>query len=134
MYIRETHIRRWKIIFLFSFDAYDKEQILDALVWADAPNSIISQVSENISAGRLNEGFCYSNTQERKTIAAIGQTATGPEFLDTTVHEITHIAQHIANTDGMDPWGEDIAYLAGDISHEISDIVCEMSCPHCRGD
>lgn len=134
MYIRETHIRRWEIVFMFSFDAYDKERVLSALLWADAPDSIISQVSENISAGRLNEGFCFSNPLERKTVVAIGRTSTGPEFLDTTVHEITHIAQDIAHTDGIDPWGEDIAYLTGDISHEISDIVCEMSCPHCRGD
>ena len=132
MLVRRISVRRWEIIFYFSFDADDKGRILDALVWADAPDSILSKVSESISAGRLNEGFCYSNPRQRKTVLGIGQSSTGPEFLDTTIHEIVHITQDIAHTDGIDPWGEDFAYLAGGISHEISYVVCEMSCPHCR--
>lgn len=132
MVARFIEIRRWGILFYFSFDIRDKERILESLVWADAPDSIISKVSENISAGRLDEGFCYSNPRDRITVLGIGKTSTGPEFLDTTVHEIAHVAQDIARVDGIDPWGEDFAYLAGDISHGVSDVVCEMSCPHCR--
>lgn len=54
------------------------------------------------------------------------------EFLNTTIHEIVHITQDISHEDGIEPWGEDFAYLAGDISRMVSDIVCEASCPHCR--
>ena len=110
------------------------ERILDALIWADAPDSIISKVSENVSVGRLNEGFCYSNQIERKTVVGVGKTTTGAEFLDTTIHEIVHITQDVSRKDGIDPWGEDFAYLAGDISRGVSDVVCEMACPHCRHD
>ena len=105
---------------------------MDALVWANAPDSIISKVSENISAGNFNEGFCFSNPLERKTVVGVGKTDTGPEFLNTTVHEVAHIAQHIAEEDGVDPFSEEFAYLIGNIMHDISDIVCEMSCPRCR--
>jgi len=132
MIIREVTVRRWCVVFLFSFDKSDMERILDALLWADAPDSIIQKVSENISVGRPNEGFCYSRPTERKTVVGVGLTTTGAEFLDTTVHEIVHIAQDIAHSDGIEPWGEEFAYLAGDISRCVSDIVCEMSCPHCR--
>lgn len=134
MYIRETHIRRWKIVFYFSFDTYDRECILDALLWADAPDSLISQVLENISAGRLNEGFCYSNTELRRTVLGTGVASSGPEVLNSMVHEIIHICQHIALEDGMDPYGESFAYLGGDIAREVSDVVCTLSCPHCSGD
>lgn len=134
MIARTFKIRRWKLMFLFSFDKYDEGRVLDALVWASAPDSIISHVSENIRAGRLDEGFCFSSPSLRRSVVGIGKTSTGPEFLDSTVHEIFHTAQDIAREDNLDPYGEDIAYLAGDISHEVSDIVCEMSCPKCRGD
>lgn len=134
MIILDVNIRRWDVVFLFSFDIDDMESVLDALVWADAPDSIISKVSENASAGRKNEGFCYSNTRERKSVVGIGPTTSGSEFLDTTIHEITHIAQDVAHEDGMDPWGEEFAYLAGDISRSVSSVVCKMSCPHCRRD
>lgn len=133
MITRKINIRHWDILFLFSFDAYDMERIYDALVWADAPDSIIQQVSENVSADVLNEGFTYSNPSLRRTIFAIGRASSGPEVLDSVVHEIIHICQHVAIEDGIDPFGEPFAYLGGHISREISDIVCELSCPHCNG-
>ena len=129
---REINIRRWKTLFLFSFGTDDIERVFDALLWADAPESIVRKVSENVSAGRLDEGFCFSNPRERRTVVGVGKTSTASEFLDTTIHEIVHVTQDIAHTDGIEPWGEDFAYLAGDISRCVSDIVCEMSCPHCR--
>lgn len=132
MLVRRVNIRCWDVVFYFSFDSSDMERILDALLWADAPDSIISNVSENVSAGRYNEGFCFSNPRKRRTVVGVGDTSTGSEFLDTTIHEIVHVTQDIAHTDGIEPWGEDFAYLAGDISRCVSDVVCEMSCPHCR--
>lgn len=132
MITRLIRIRRWEVLFLFSFDIDDMERIWDALSWAHAPNSVVSQVSEKVSAGNLDEGFTYSDPDLRRTVFAIGKTSSGPEVLDSTVHEIIHIAQHISLEDGIDPFSEKFAYLGGDISREISDIVCELSCPHCN--
>lgn len=134
MKTRVIHIRHWSIVFLFSFDTYDEGTVLDSLLWADAPASIDFKVSDVVSAGYLDNGFTFSNPEIRRSVVGIGMTSTGPEFLNTTSHEITHIAQHIAEEDGIDPYSEEFAYLVGDITHEISDIVCEMSCPHCRGE
>ena len=133
MIARKVHIRHWTIQFLFSFDKHDMERILDALVWADAPESIIQEVSENVRAGRLNEGFTYSEPSLRRTVFASGETTTGPEMLNTIVHEIIHIVQHIAIEDGIDPYSEDFAYAGGDIASTVSDIVRVLSCPHCSG-
>lgn len=132
MLVRRIQVRRWDVLFYFSFDKSDMGRILEALVWAEAPDSILSKVSENISAGQFNEGFCYSNPGRRRTVVGIGETSSGPEFLDTTIHEIVHVTQDIAREDVIEPWGEEFAYLAGDISRTISHVVCEMSCPHCR--
>lgn len=131
MTTRNVLIHRWRIRFLFSFDSSDWAQTLDSLLWADAPDSIISQVLENLEADRLDEGFCFSNPSLRRTVLGVGAASSGPEVLDTMVHEITHICQHIALEDNIDPYGEGFAYLAGDISREVSDIVCRISCPHC---
>lgn len=131
---RNINIQDWDSTFHFSFDKYDKGPIIDALLIAEAPHSIVSQVSENISAGRRDEGFTYSNPSRRQSVVGVGKTTSGPEVLDTTIHEIVHIAQHIAMEDGIDPFSEEFAYLCGHISHEVSDIVCLLSCPHCRGD
>ena len=129
---RIVHIRRWEILFLFCFDTNDLERVQSALIWADAPDSIIHHVSGNVSAGYLNEGFTYSNPALRRTVFAVGMASSGPQVLDSIVHEIIHIVQHIGIEDGMDPYGEEVAYLGGNISREISDIVCQISCPHCQ--
>ena len=101
MLVRKIHIRYWTILFLFSVDQYDMERIYDALVWADAPNSIISKVERNVLSGRLNEGFTYSDPSSRRTVFATGVAESGPEVLDSVVHEIIHICQHVALEDGM---------------------------------
>lgn len=129
---RLVHIRRWDILFLFCFDTRDLERIQSALLWADAPDSIIHQVSENVRARYLNEGFTYSNPPIRRTVYGVGMASSGPQILDSIVHEIIHIIQHVGQEDGMDPYGEEVAYLGGNISREISDIVCQLSCPHCH--
>lgn len=132
MKTRVIHIRHWSIVFLFSFDTYDEGTVLDSLLWADAPASIDSKVSDVVSAGYLDNGFTFSNPDIRRSVVGVSKSSSGPEFLNTTIHEITHIAQHIANEDGIDPYSEEFAYLIGDITREISDIVCKMSCPNCR--
>ena len=119
-------------MFLFSFDATDWDRVLDALLWAEAPEHLIDKVERNVSAGRLNEGFCYSNPDLRKTVLGVGIAESGPEVLNSMVHEIIHICQHIAEEDRMNPFGEPFAYLGGDIASSVSDIVCELSCPHCN--
>lgn len=131
--IRKTHIRNWQIAFYFSFDAYDIGVIKDALVWADAPASIIRQATGSVGSGNLNEGFCFSNPAIRRSVIGISEAISGPEFLNTTIHEIAHVAMHIAEEDGIDPYSEELAYLMGDISKDISYVVCELSCPHCSG-
>lgn len=132
MIVRRTYIRLWEIIFFFDFDTEDKERIIHALVGAGAPISIVSKVSRNIDEGKLNEGFTYSNPRIRQSVVGVGKTSTGPEFLNSTVHEIMHLAQDIAISNRVPLEGEGIAYLAGDISRSVSDVVCELSCPHCR--
>lgn len=132
MIARKIHIRHWTILFFFSFDARNLEDIEEALVWADAPDSIIGKVRENVLAERLNEGFTYSNPSVRRSVAAVGMASSGPEVLNTAIHEIAHIAQHICEEDEIDPMSEDFAYIIGDITIQVSDIVCELSCPHCR--
>ena len=133
MIYRRVRIKDWTIRFLFSFGQDDRAFVVGSLLWAEAPTSIISQVTKNLKADRLNEGFCYSEPSLRRTVLGIGAASSGPEVMNTIVHEIFHICQHISEEDGIDPYGEKIAYLAGDISREVSDIVCELSCPHCGG-
>lgn len=128
---RTVYINDWTIRFLFSFDRHDMARVTESLVWADAPDYLIDHVLKNMEAGRLNEGFCYSEPSLRRTVLGTGRAESGPEVLNTMVHEIIHICQHMAAEDEIGPYSEEFAYLGGDISREVSDVVCMLSCPVC---
>lgn len=132
MLFRTLDIQNWRILFIFAIENTDESAILGALGDADAPMGIISHVSGNLRKKRLNEGFSYSNPSLRKSVAYIGVASSGQEFLNTAFHEIYHLTQDIGKADGLDPYGESTAYLAGDISSKISDILCRYSCDKCR--
>lgn len=36
--------------------------------------------------------------------------------------------------DGTEPLSEEFAYLVGDITHGVADIICRLACDHCRND
>ena len=38
----------------------------------------------------------------------------------------------VALDQGIDPYTEEMAYLVGDISQELSDLLCRLACDHCR--
>lgn len=132
MLFRRINIRNWEITFAFLFGKEDADSIVRLLAEAEASDKIIETVRKNILRERDNEGFCFSNPSLRKSVAGIGYTSSGEEFLNSSIHEIIHLVQDIAKTDGLDPYGESAAYFGGDISSKISDIVCRFSCDKCR--
>lgn len=125
-------IRNWDILFLCEYDVWDVDDIMSALSWADAPMAIHDRVFSNVVGGRLDEGFCYSNPSLRRVVAAMGRASSGGEFLSSFCHELRHIADDIAVTDGIDLTGEKIAYLTGEIARMLSNQVCRFTCDHCR--
>lgn len=132
MLFRKTHILQWEVTFLFDYDEYDKGSILRQLLYCGAPDSIINRVSRNIDAGRLDEGFTFSEPLRKCSIVGIGRTSSGPEFLSSFCHELRHLTDDIASGEGMSLKGEKVAYLTGEVARRVSDVVCQISCPHCR--
>lgn len=132
MLLRRIDIWDWTAIVIFSTDGYDNEEVFRHLVECRAPDSIMQKVSANLEMGRDNEGFTFSNPSLRRSVVYIGPTTSGEEFLSTFVHELAHLVADICIADGVSLKGEAIAYLEGEIALRLSDIVCKMSCDHCR--
>lgn len=81
-----------------------------------------------------NKGYTYSNLSRRKSIIVIGETTCPIEFQHTFDHEKLHLAIHIAKEDHIDPFSEELAYLAGDIGMEMFPIAKRFLCEHCRNE
>lgn len=132
MIFRALNIRGWRCLFYFSIDRYWVTDILNRLRELQAPPSILQRVERNMLADSLNTGFTYSNPTLRSSVVVIGRSSSGAEFLNSFVHELRHLTDDIAYTYGYPLRGEPAAYLNGDISLMLSDIVCTLTCNECR--
>lgn len=131
MYHRALRFRGWDFIFLINTYGYDIEGVLACLWDAYAPEEVMEQAEELMRTCDYNCGFTYSNDDRRKSVIMIGPTESEPEFVDTLIHEIHHVAVAVADSIGSALGGETPAYISGDIARALSDIICRFGCGKC---
>lgn len=129
---RETQILDWDIEWYFFTTKENIDDILSSLVSMNAQDSLLSKIERTNLLDKQNYGFTFSNMSRRKSIVVIGQTTSGQEFLNTFIHELRHLTDHIASTLHLDLSGEEVAYLAGDVAMTVGDIICKYSCDSCK--
>ena len=79
-----------------------------------------------------NTGLTYSNRKGRCSVVVIGLTSSPAEFQNTFDHEKGHLAMHICETDGINPFSEEYQYLTGEIGQQMFPIAKNFLCEHCR--
>lgn len=116
----------------YAVTCYRTNAIMAALKSIGCPDSIIRMSKENLSSCKLDTGLTYSNTDRRETVMVIGIASSSAEFLNSFEHEKKHLEAHIANAYNIPPYGEEIAYLAGDIAQmlakDIQMFICNCDC------
>jgi len=110
----------WSVDFFFNAYPGDIEEILDSLYWMGASEHQIEDGIKTIKENEPNFGITYSNLDNKKTVVILGNITSKEEFNNTVVHEIQHIIQSISKVYHIDPYGEDISYLAGDIAEMLT--------------
>ena len=61
----------------------------------------------------------------------IGRASSVFEFQNTYDHEKGHVTMHIAKALGIDPFGEELQYLAGDIGRKTYPVARMYLCAGC---
>ena len=130
---RALRVHDWTVDFLFAHRRNDPEGVLAFLLSYGAPPSLVEQAEELMASGP-NCGFTFSNSDDRLCLSWIGPQTEGAEWVNTSVHEIVHIAIAIAQDEGIDTYTETFAYLVGDITQAVADIICRLACDHCRNE
>ena len=128
---RALRVRDWTVDFLFAHRRNDPDGVLAVLRSYGAPARLVEQAEDLMAAGP-NCGFTFSNSDRRLCLTWIGPQTEGSEWVNTTVHEIVHVAIAISSDAGIDPYTETFAYLVGDITEQVSDLLCLLACDHCR--
>lgn len=122
----------WLVHAYFHKSRYDVDEIMEKLWDLQCDSTTAKRAYENLINDRLNMGLCYSNYKNKESVLVIGKTSSSSEFLNSLVHELTHLQSHVCKVFNLDPLGEDIAYFTGDLSREMYDNIKEFLCECCK--
>ena len=128
-YIRDSN---WCVRVYCLDESFDSRPILGDLKALNPKDKDLLVVKDMLQNEGLNWGFTFSSYKDRKTLMVIGPAESQKEYFGTINHESFHLAKHIAQCDGLDPFSEEVAYISGGIAGEIYDAFKDIVCLCCR--
>lgn len=124
----------WRVRVFYVVDLIPIDFVIEELYGIGCNEKDIDNAVEVLDNGEDNRGITFSNDKERESIIVIGETSYPAQFSNSFDHEKLHLAMHIARVDNIDPFGEELAYLAGEIGLQTFPIAKRFLCEHCRED
>lgn len=122
----------WSVRVYYAVTTYWAERIIRDLVRIGCHGTELRRAYDNLTRGDLNTGITYSNTAAGETVMVISLTSTPAQFLNSWLHEMRHLSRHIERACGISPYGEEAAYLSGDIGQRMFPVAQKFICEHCR--
>lgn len=107
----------WKITVFYAVHDYYVEDIMDELKRIGIRGKKLDKAEENLKAGEINSGLTYVNNGE--AICVIGIASSAAQYMDSIVHEVMHLAKFIGKAEGLDPYGEEVCYIGGEIGRKM---------------
>ena len=124
---------RWTVVFCYDATAFDTEDVLDLMDGAGISSEKIVAAERILSGIRPDSGLTASSFNSRTTVSVIGRASSVFEFQNTYDHEKGHVTMHIAEALGIDPFGEELQYLAGEIGRKTYPVARMYLCSRCGG-
>lgn len=122
----------WHVRVFYVVDYIPIDYIIEELKGIECSQNDIDSAIKVLGSGDDNRGITFSNDKTRESIIVIGETSCPAQFSNSFDHEKLHLAMHIARVDDIDPFSEELAYLAGQIGLETFPIAKMFLCEHCR--
>ena len=134
MIVQEIYLAEydWHCRVFYAVTEYWADDILHELRMIDCSGEAYHRAQNNLYSGKLDTGLTYSNRRLHKSIMVIALTTCPEEFAHSFDHEKGHLAKHIASVYNLDPFGEEVQYLSGDIAKEMFPIAKKFFCECCR--
>lgn len=123
---------RWRCEIFYDAGVEDAEYILWRLRSIGCKGEIYQQACRNLRSGKLDTGLTFSNYNEGESVLFISRTSSAEEFSDTYDHEKNHLAKHICQAQGIDPFGEEASYISGAINKRMFAAARQYLCECCR--
>ena len=109
----------WTIYAHFAVTKDNSEEIFNKLLQYGSQYNEALDACAVIEEDRPNYGITYSNHILKTTILVISKSTSAKEFIDTFVHEVSHIQRHIIKTYHLDSDSEQVCYMIGTIAKQL---------------
>ena len=97
----------WHVRIYYAVTTYWAGRILSDMERIGCRSVELAKAWRNLRSGDLNTGLTYSNFQTGETVMVISRTSSPEEFLNSWEHEKKHLARHIEQAFGIDPYSEE---------------------------
>lgn len=122
----------WSLTVYYEAGPEDAGRILFDLDRLGAGRQELFRAERNLRGGSPNTGLTFTSSEMRESMTVIGHTTDAAQFQDTLDHEKGHLAIHIGRALGLDPYGEEVQYLSGEIGRCMFPVAKRFLCDECR--
>lgn len=122
----------WKVYVYYDVTPKDAIEIVTKLQEINLPKSYITSAYTTLISNKLNQGLTETNSKLKKSIIVFTKTTNASQFVNSFVHEIGHLSNHIARTYNLNLNGEEVQYIAGDIAQQMFKRCHTLMCDCCR--
>ena len=124
--------RYWKVYVYYDVTPKDTIEIVTKLHEIGLPRSYIASAYTTLNSNKLNQGLTQTNNRYKTSVVVFTKTSNASQFINSFVHEIGHLSNHIAITYNLSLNGEEVQYIAGDISQQMFKRCHILMCDCCR--
>ena len=122
----------WHVRAFYDVTPEEADEVIQAVIDNGCQMKAAAEAYDLIASGRPEVGFTHPNYKTSNMVVAVSRTQTASDFYNTLQHEIFHIVSFIAKSCGLNPYGERVCYLAGDISQRMFVACHKYLCDRCR--
>ena len=122
----------WKVYVYYDVTPKDAIEIVTKLQEIKLPKKYIISAYTTLVSNKLNQGLTQTNNRYKISVIVFTKTSNTSQFVNSFVHEIGHLSNHIAVTYNLDLNGEEVQYIAGDIAQQMFKQCHTLMCDCCR--
>lgn len=127
MRIQKAYLRKynWYLTVFYDVATYHKSEIIYELYRLECNQE---QVQRAVDVLGVDRGFTFTNPYLHETLMVICKTTSAEEFQNTFDHEKGHVAMHISDALGINPFSESFQYLTGTIGQTLYKYAIDYLC------
>ena len=107
----------WEVTVYYAVHGYFVDEILSELEDMGIGGRKLVKARKNLESGNVNQGLTYVN--KGRALCVIGLARSADQYADSIQHEVMHLALYIGKHEGLDPYGEDVCYMGGEIARKM---------------